>query len=244
MNMRERIDDRPARYCEVCRAEVMRPKDRSPRRWSCDECASGVPTDWCVLGEAMHQISRRRYVERKSDADVRAWVKVAGVVERARGPLLLAAAAGVAGLYDQRMRVLSAALAFCCAAAAVPATLSATSSPRALPDCLGHPQIRPTDILVTCADGGFGVDRLSWVTWGGSRAVGLGSAYVNDCTPNCAAGRFHRFAAVVIASGLQRCPNGETAYLTVTWAFIGRSPFPSDAPGTTDPRQTFRCGTP
>jgi hypothetical protein len=130
-------------------------------------------------------------------------------------------------------------------AALLPTTLSAAPSlPRALPDCLGHPRIRPTDILVTCADGGFGVDRLSWITWGGSRAVGLGSAYLNDCTPSCAAGHFHRFQAVVIASGLQRCPNGESAYLTVTWAFIGRSPFPSAAPGTKDPRQTFRCGPP
>ena len=126
----------------------------------------------------------------------------------------------------------------------VPATLSAASSSRALPDCLGHPKVRPTDILFTCADGGFGVDRLSWVTWGGSRAVGLGSAYVNDCTPSCAAGHFHRFPAVVIATGLQRCPNGEAAYLTVTWAFIGRSPFPSVAPGTKDPRQAFRCSPP
>jgi hypothetical protein len=149
----------------------------------------------------------------------------------------------IAVFYHQGMRIVFATIALCCAAA-VPATLSAASSSRALPDCLGHPQIRPTDIVVTCADGGFGVDRLSWVTWGGSRAVGLGSAYVNDCTPSCAAGHFHRFPAVVIASGLQRCPNGEAAYLTVIWAFIGRSPFPSDAPGTKEPRQTFRCSPP
>jgi hypothetical protein len=47
---------------------------------------------------------------------------------------------------------------------------------------------------------------------------------------------------MVIASGVQRCPNGELAYRTVTYAFIGPSPFPADAPGTLVPRQTFRCG--
>jgi hypothetical protein len=117
----------------------------------------------------------------------------------------------------------------------------AASSPRALPDCVGHPRVEPARVAFACADGNFGVDHLKWVGWGTGRAVGLGSAYVNDCTPYCAAGHFHRYPAVVIASGSERCPDGSRAYSTVTYAFIGRSPFPANAPGTLNPRQAFPC---
>jgi len=113
--------------------------------------------------------------------------------------------------------------------------------PRALPDCLGHPQVKPRSVVFACADANFGVDGLDWLSWGGARAVALGSAYVNDCKPYCAAGHFARYPTVVIASGAQRCPDGREAYRTVTYAFIGRSPFPSTAAGTRNPRQDFPC---
>jgi hypothetical protein len=127
--------------------------------------------------------------------------------------------------------------------ALVLATSALAATPRGLPDCLGHPQVRPHEVVFACADDGFGFDHLKWATWGGAQAIGLGSAYANDCKPTCVAGHVHRYPAVLIASGLQRCPNGASAYLTVAYAFIGRSPFPPASPGTTDPRQTFRCGS-
>ena len=126
--------------------------------------------------------------------------------------------------------------------ATVPAMATA-SAPRALADCLGRPVVEPRAVVFACADGGFGVDRLTWVSWGGSRAVALGSAYANDCKPYCAAGHFHRYPAVLVATGSQRCPNGERAYLTVTYAFFGRSPFPAVGAGVTKPRQDFPCRT-
>jgi hypothetical protein len=106
----------------------------------------------------------------------------------------------------------------------------------------GRPEIKPKTVVFACGDGNFGFDHLTWVAWGGSRAVALGSGYLNDCQPYCAAGHFTRYPAVLIATGSQRCPNGQRAYLTVTYAFIGRSPFPPRASGTFHPRQNFRCG--
>lgn len=126
-------------------------------------------------------------------------------------------------------------------AALVVTGTAASVTARGLPDCLGHPQVRPHAVVFACADDGFGVDRLSWATWGGAQAIGLGSAYANDCKPTCVAGHVHRYPVVLIASGTQRCPNGASAYRTVTYAFIGRSPFPPSSSGTTSPRQTFRC---
>ena len=101
--------------------------------------------------------------------------------------------------------------------------------------------MRPHSVVFACGDGNFGFDHLEWVGWGEPHAVAIGSAYANDCKPYCAAGHFKRYRAVLIASGSQRCPNGTTAYRTVTYAFVGRSPFPGDAPGTTNPRQVFPC---
>ena len=138
-------------------------------------------------------------------------------------------------------RFLALALAAAGGLVAAPPS-GAASRPSALPDCLGHPQSKPKAVVFACGDGNFGVDHLSWVGWGGSRAIALGSAYLNDCKPYCAAGHFHRYPAILVASGTQRCPNGEHAYRTVTWAFVGRSPYPLSSSGTTNPRQSFRCG--
>jgi hypothetical protein len=120
----------------------------------------------------------------------------------------------------------------------------ASSASRGLPDCRGHPQVRPRQVVLACADGGFGVDHLSWIGWGGARAVGIGSAYANDCAPSCVAGHVRRYPALLILRGSQRCPDGSSAYRTITYAFVGRSPFPPTAPGTLNPRRTVRCGSP
>src|SRR5262249_60941704 len=121
---------------------------------------------------------------------------------------------------------------------AVATSSGAATRPLALPDCVGHPHVEPKAVVFACGDGNFGVDRLSWVGWGEGRAVGIGSAYLNDCKPYCAAGHFHRYSAIVIASGRQRCPNGEAAYLTVTWAFIRRAPYPPSPQAPPDPAPT------
>jgi len=80
------------------------------------------------------------------------------------------------------------------------------------------------------------VDRLGPASSGRDRA-----SLVNDCTPDCAAGHFHSYRIVLIASGTRRCRAGRTAYRTITYAFIGPSPFPATAPGTTDPVYPTRC---
>jgi hypothetical protein len=107
--------------------------------------------------------------------------------------------------------------------AAVPA--AAAAGPTAVPDCLGKPKVRPTSIVLACADANFGIRKLHWIGWGERSAAATGVAYANDCTPTCAAGHFHTYRAVVVASGSQRC-GSTTAYRTVTIAFVGPSPYP------------------
>jgi hypothetical protein len=111
----------------------------------------------------------------------------------------------------------------------------------AVPDCLGKPKVRPKSMTFTCADAGFYADGLGWLAWGGRTAVALGNAHANDCTPDCASGRFHRYRILVLLTGRQRCPDGRQAYVRATYAFIGASPFPADAPGTRQPFVNFHC---
>jgi hypothetical protein len=105
---------------------------------------------------------------------------------------------------------------------------SQVSANIALPNCLGKPEVKPSNVVFSCADGYFRVDQLEWTGWGSTFAAAVGSGVVNDCEPDCARGHSHKYPMVILASGRQRCPNGQSAYEEVVYAFIGRSPYPSN----------------
>src|SRR6516165_9610690 len=111
----------------------------------------------------------------------------------------------------------------------------------ALPDCAGRPVVEPTSVTLACGDGNFSIEKIKWTGWGESFAAGVGTGKLNDCKPYCAAGHFHSYPMFLIATGRQSCPNSQIAYVKVVYAFVGRSPFPQDAPGTQDPSQRFPC---
>lgn len=114
-------------------------------------------------------------------------------------------------------------------------------SPRWLPNCVGQPQARPSTVIFACADAGFSAQKLVWYGWGGATTVAVGTASVNDCTPSCVAGHFHSYRIVLVVNGTQHCPGNKLAYEEVSYGFIGRSPFPADSEGTTEPTYRFRC---
>jgi len=118
---------------------------------------------------------------------------------------------------------------------------SAAAQTVSLPNCQGKPEVKPTDVVFACADAGFSATKLHWSSWGSASATATGLASVNDCSPNCVSGHWHTYPIILKASGKQICPSGERAYVRVTYAFIGKSPFPADAPGTSSAVQTFRC---
>ena len=104
------------------------------------------------------------------------------------------------------------------------ATLAASNGTMALPNCVGKPEVRPTEVVITCADAGITARKLRWTGWGEPFAAALGTMSVNDCKPYCAAGHFHNYSVIVVASGKQRCPDGTAAYRTVTYAYVGKGP--------------------
>jgi hypothetical protein len=119
--------------------------------------------------------------------------------------------------------------------AAAPA--GAAAPVMALPDCAGGPTVEPDSVTLACADAGITADKLQWTGWGSPFAAAVGTASVNTCTPNCAAGTFKHYRIVLIATGRQRCSNGRAAYAKVTYAFIGASPANTDP----DPTVPYTC---
>jgi hypothetical protein len=64
-------------------------------------------------------------------------------------------------------------------------------------DCLNHPVVTPADYILACADDGAVLDHLSWLSWTPGQAVAHGVNQINDCTPNCAEGKFINYPATV-----------------------------------------------
>lgn len=108
-------------------------------------------------------------------------------------------------------------------ALAVSSAAAAAGAPGSVPDCLGKPVVKPAEVVLACADAGLGVERITWLGWGAPVAAGLGTAFANDCTPDCAAGHVHTYRAVLLLSGSQRC-DGRLAYRTAAVAIVGSPP--------------------
>ncbi|WP_280383499.1 hypothetical protein [Nocardia wallacei] len=58
-------------------------------------------------------------------------------------------------------------------------------------DCsFNQPAVRPSKLILACADLGLRVEQIAWTSWGPGTAEGDGIQHLNTCDPNCAAGHF------------------------------------------------------
>jgi hypothetical protein len=64
-------------------------------------------------------------------------------------------------------------------------------------NCLFKQQARPSSFVLTCADAGDVLTGLHWVSWAPGAAFATGIEQINDCTPNCAAGKFINYPVLV-----------------------------------------------
>jgi hypothetical protein len=93
-------------------------------------------------------------------------------------------------------------------------------------DCQGQPQVRPSKLTLSCADGNDYLTGLSWSSWTAGLASAAGVQEVNDCLPYCAAGHFHGYPVDVIFWGgtsLHGHP-GSQRYTSVTLLYPGTPP--------------------
>ena len=112
-------------------------------------------------------------------------------------------------------------------AALVIAALTGASAAEArtyYPNCATHLRYRPQVITVFCADGGMQVKRLHWSKWSAGEARGRSRyTYVNDCTPNCAQGHFHRFRVRLVLHRVRTCSqNDKQVFTRMTVIFLGQ----------------------
>ena len=92
-------------------------------------------------------------------------------------------------------------------------------------DCTNKPEVRPASFVLACADGNDGLTSLHWTNWVPPGVAGTGIQYLNDCTPNCAAGRFQDFPVDISLSGSYRATaNGPFAYTEITLTYTGPRP--------------------
>jgi hypothetical protein len=111
---------------------------------------------------------------------------------------------------------------FLAGAVAIPALASADAR-RVVGDCTKS-QVRPATIVVACADDNLALTHLRWTSFGAATAKGAGSYYVNDCTPNCAAGHFHSYAVKVSLSQAKLCRDKHDDYSEATVTFSSARP--------------------
>jgi hypothetical protein len=118
-----------------------------------------------------------------------------------------------------RIRLIAAAVVMLAAAAALPASAAARTY---MPDCQSKLRFQPRTVTVFCADGGMVVRKIDWTSWGDDAARGDSRrAWVNDCEPSCAEGRFRRYHARLLLRRVRTCPGGEHAFTRMRVRFVG-----------------------
>ena len=110
--------------------------------------------------------------------------------------------------------------------AASTATASSTHPQKyVVADC-NQWQAEPSVYIFFCADAGAGLQDLHWTTWSPKLASGYGTYYENQCTPDCAAGHFRYYPALVVlwGSGVVKGRPADRRYTEFTLIFTGKRP--------------------
>jgi len=102
-------------------------------------------------------------------------------------------------------------------------TAAATASVPVVINCAMHAQTRPSQYVLACADGNAYLTGLDWAAWGSASAFASGTYRINDCVPDCVAGHFHSFPALVALWRAESLPGhpGERYFSRLTMIFTG-----------------------
>ncbi len=112
------------------------------------------------------------------------------------------------------------ALASACSASSTPN--ASAPLPRIQP-CIGKPQIKPSSYTIACADAGIYLKSMRWKSWTNTKAIATGQYWQNDCTPSCAAGKFHGYPATITLSNPKSTKSGKVfADMSVSYTVSGK----------------------
>jgi len=102
--------------------------------------------------------------------------------------------------------------------------------PGVIDDCTAAPPlgeqsvVEPASITLACADNGLGIGDLVWSAWTATGATGTGRVWANDCTPNCAEGKFHYYPAAITVSGVKDTTKDGLLFSRVTVTYQTADP--------------------
>jgi serine/threonine protein kinase len=82
------------------------------------------------------------------------------------------------------------------------------------PGAAQYMEVKPKEIA-TSGDGSGSVTNLVWSDWGAPHATATGTMRLNDCTPNCAEGKYTSYPATVTLAGLTPYGTDLEAYSTI-----------------------------
>ena len=88
-----------------------------------------------------------------------------------------------------------------------------------LTGCAHQPHVRPPQVVFACADDNFYASGLHWSRWSATEARATGIGHQNNCTPNCAAGKFVTFRITVTLSRPVTCVKGRREFSKLAWHF-------------------------
>jgi hypothetical protein len=96
---------------------------------------------------------------------------------------------------------------------------AAAESDTVVINCLGASVVKPKQIVITCADAGVSVVKITWSSWTPNRATGTGTLAWNTCLPeDCASGIVEKYKARITLGRVASGP-GVTAFSRMTLTF-------------------------
>jgi hypothetical protein len=93
----------------------------------------------------------------------------------------------IAAIALPAVAVLAAGLPF--AANAATGHQSTAKTTVSVYNCDNQPVVRPSVFYIFCDSSGY-YSHLKWTTWSTTMATATGVEYIDNCEPNCAAGKF------------------------------------------------------
>lgn len=93
-------------------------------------------------------------------------------------------------------------------------------------DCNKSASIRPKTLIWACGDGSETLGSLKWSQWRVGHATARGNDWLNDCTPDCVHGTWHKYPVRLDLTGARRVAGypGERSYKRYTMTYTGQSP--------------------
>lgn len=94
-------------------------------------------------------------------------------------------------------------------------------------DCTNQSVTAPSTFVLSCADANTLVKDIKWTNWGSATATATGVGSWNDCTPDCASGKWKSapvtISAYRIRNGHYTRVNGSNSTLFGAGAFVAAS---------------------